>query len=232
MIKRINLGFVNCYLAKAGDGFVLFDTGIGSLRGKLLGELAAAGCTRDNLRLIVLTHGDIDHAGNCAFFQREYGCPVAMHAGDRAMVEKGDLGADREVRSAFMRAMQGLLKLFGVYGKMASGFETFTADLFLEEGQSLGEYGLEAMVAHIPGHTEGSLAALFASGECVSGDTLLKGKPAYLVADGAALRQSVERLAHSGVSKVYPGHGKPFRWPEAGGSPAGGSAAQSAAAPR
>jgi hypothetical protein len=31
-IKTINLGGVNCYLIKAGDGFILVDTGFSSKR--------------------------------------------------------------------------------------------------------------------------------------------------------------------------------------------------------
>lgn len=225
-IARINLGFVNCYLAKGKEGFVLFDTGIGSLRGRLEKELAAAGCTRNNLKLVVLTHGDIDHAGNCAYLRREYGAPIAMHRGDLAMVEKGDLGMDRKITSPFMRAMQSLLKLIGLYDTMSAGFETFTPDLFLENGQKLDEYGIEAEAAHIPGHTEGSMAVVFRSRECICGDTLLYGKKGYLVKNEGDLERSVEKLKALDITLMYPGHGKPFRWPKERGSAAQSTAAQ------
>ena len=66
-IIRIDLDGVNSYLVKSNDCFVLFDTG-GPLfkdkyftdrRDELQRELDKAGCNQDNLKLLVLTHGDL-----------------------------------------------------------------------------------------------------------------------------------------------------------------------------
>jgi hydroxyacylglutathione hydrolase len=61
------MGTVNCYLIKAGDGFVLVDTGSRNRRAELERRLADAGCEPGKLRLIALTHGDFDHTGNVAY---------------------------------------------------------------------------------------------------------------------------------------------------------------------
>ena len=42
------------------------------------------------LRLIVLTHGDYDHAGNAAYLREKYGSKVAMHRDDSGRVERAD----------------------------------------------------------------------------------------------------------------------------------------------
>ena len=93
-IIRIDLEGVNCYLCKAGDNFILLDTG-GHLvrdkqytdrREKLLNELEVVGCRPGNLKLIVLTHGDIDHTANAAFLRERFGSKIAMHSSDVELV--------------------------------------------------------------------------------------------------------------------------------------------------
>ena len=66
-IQIINLGGTNCYLAKTERGHVLIDTGFPFQRSKLEVELDENGCKPGDLGLIVITHGDIDHTGNCIF---------------------------------------------------------------------------------------------------------------------------------------------------------------------
>ncbi|KFD42581.1 hypothetical protein DK28_0200570 [Peptococcaceae bacterium SCADC1_2_3] len=81
-IKTINFGGINCYLVKTGDGYILIDTGCPAKRTDIEKELLSAGCKLGNLNLVVLTHGDHDHAGNCAYLQDKYGTKIAMHADD------------------------------------------------------------------------------------------------------------------------------------------------------
>jgi hydroxyacylglutathione hydrolase len=71
---------VNCYLVKTVDGgYVLVDTGISWKRRSIEKALAGAGCEPGNLRLVIITHGDVDHAGNCAYLRDKYGAKVALH---------------------------------------------------------------------------------------------------------------------------------------------------------
>ena len=69
-IKTIGFGGVNCYLLAAGDGFLLIDTALATKRDALDTALARAGCVPGRLKLIVLTHGDVDHAGNAAHLRK------------------------------------------------------------------------------------------------------------------------------------------------------------------
>ena len=78
-IKTIQLSFVNAFLAKAQEGFVLIDTGLPSQWQVLEKELISAGCLPDKLKLVILTHGDLDHSGNCKKFQEKYQTKIAMH---------------------------------------------------------------------------------------------------------------------------------------------------------
>jgi glyoxylase-like metal-dependent hydrolase (beta-lactamase superfamily II) len=68
-LKNI-FGSVNCYLVKAETVFILIDSGWANKRTSLEKELNNAGCTVNNLKLIVLTHGDFDHTGNAAYLMK------------------------------------------------------------------------------------------------------------------------------------------------------------------
>jgi len=85
MLKRIGiieLGFVNAYLVAGKEGFVLIDAGLPQQYEKINNELKAAGCEPGKLRLIVMTRGDWDHAGNASGLREEYNTRLAVHSGD------------------------------------------------------------------------------------------------------------------------------------------------------
>jgi hydroxyacylglutathione hydrolase len=206
----INLGFVNAFLIPAGDGYVLIDTGMDSQWDLLEKELLKVGCLPDKLKLVVITHGDMDHTGNCAKLQKKYQAKIAMHPGDRAMAETGA----RLVRKA--RSFKG--KFFMSLHRLTrakTNFDTFTPDLLIADGQDLKGYGLAARILHTPGHTQGSIAVLTDQGGLFPGDTLSNSnKPDIgpFIQDDRELRNSLAKLKGLNARTVYPGHGKPFRF--------------------
>jgi hydroxyacylglutathione hydrolase len=206
----IDLGFVNAYLLRAGDGFVLIDTGMPFHWGRLEAELIRAGALPNRLKLTVITHADIDHTGGCAKLQKKYKVPIAVHAGDRDQAETGKI-LDRETTAPLMRKLMRLLQMVQRRG-VPPVYETFHPDVTLAEGQSLAPYGLNATVWHIPGHTPGSIAVL-AGDSLFAGDTVVNRGGSHMspyIFNRDDLRRSIERLkVLSGVT-VYPGHGKPF----------------------
>jgi hydroxyacylglutathione hydrolase len=204
--RRIDLGFVNAYLVKAGDDYILVDAGMAQRWSRVESQLLQAGALPDRLQLVVITHGDFDHTGSCAQLQRKYHAKIAMHSGDVEMVRTGT-PAKRQARSL-------LGKLFlRLGGLMGGGFQRFEPDILLEDGQSLADYGLAARVLHTPGHTKGSIAVLTADGHLFVGDTVTnRGKPdsAPFVENERDLRDSLAILKGLEAHIVYPGHGQPF----------------------
>ena len=85
--QKLDFGFVSVYLVKAEKGFALVDTGMGGHRAKLEAALARSGCGRGDLRLVIITHADYDHAGNAEWLRETFGDPIAIHAGDAEMLE-------------------------------------------------------------------------------------------------------------------------------------------------
>ena len=95
-IRTINLGSVNCYLFKIGAKFLLVDTGPANRRFELDRELENAGCRPGDLNLILATHGDSDHVGNCAYLRKKYASPIALHRAEVDAVEQGEPRSQQE----------------------------------------------------------------------------------------------------------------------------------------
>ncbi len=200
------LGRVNCYLVQTDSGYILIDTGTSNKRGELLRELESAGCKPDNLKLIVLTHGDFDHIGNAAYLCERFGAKIAMHKDDSGMAEHGDMFWNRKSGNVLIKMIAPILFRFGKSNR-------FEPDLFIEDGYTLSEYGFDATVLAIPGHSRGSIGILTASGDLICGDLFDNtDKPVLnsIMDDLAAAHASVEKLESFAINTVYPGHGKSF----------------------
>jgi hydroxyacylglutathione hydrolase len=200
------LGSVNCYLIETDAGYVLIDTGPSQRRAQVHEELAHAGCAPGELQLILLTHGDFDHTGNGAYLRETFGAKVCMHRDDSGMAERGDMFSNRRKGNRLIRMLAPVFFGFGTA-------ERFEPDFFLQDGDVLAEYGFDAHVLSIPGHSKGSVAVLTAVGELFCGDLMEDGdKPALnsIMDDPTAADASVEKLKGYPIRTVYPGHGDPF----------------------
>ena len=212
-LAGIKMGTVNAYLIKTEAGHALIDTGFASNRAELEKELQNAGCQPGDLRLIIMTHGDQDHTGNGAYLREKYGAKIAMHRDESGVVENEDETLSRRRRSflrgSFNRAILKLLSLFIRSDK----FERFSPDFTVDDGYDFSEYGFNAQVLHIPGHSKGSIGILTGDGDLFCGDLLWnRRRPSThsIVDDQSELKASVEKLKSIRVNMVYPGHGKPF----------------------
>jgi len=61
----------NCYLFEAPEGWILFDAPEGAC------EWARS--LKVEPKLLLLTHGHIDHVQDVARIKRQFGCPIACH---------------------------------------------------------------------------------------------------------------------------------------------------------
>lgn len=229
-IIRIDLNGVNCYLLKGESGFVLVDTGghlvtdkqFTNRRDLLLKKFEAIGCKECNLNLIVLTHGDNDHACNAKYLRERYHAKIALHEDDLKLVEKPAL---HEWMNSFQYRSFAYKLIFRVLGKTITNvmqktiedFESFAPDILLEDGFDLSAYGIDATVIHLPGHTKGSIAILTKGGDLIAGDTFVNNKkpsPAPNAIDFKQLSSSIQKLRNYAIETIYPGHGDPFGFKE------------------
>jgi hydroxyacylglutathione hydrolase len=211
-IITIELNFVNAFLVRVEEGYVLINSGLGMHWAKLENKLLSCGCLPDKLKLVIITHGDFDHAGNCAKLQEKYKIKVAIHKDDSLMVENG-LSLKRKSRTLSSWIFSLILRLF----RKKFAFDRFKPDIYLTDGQNLEEFGFKAKVIHIPGHTKGSVGILTDNGNLFAGDTFInKRKPemANYIENQSELEKSIARLKMMNIRKIYPGHGKPFHMEE------------------
>jgi len=163
------------------------------------------GCIPGNLRLIILTHGHLDHTGNCAYLRDKYGADVAVHSDDTPMAELGNMFFNRNILLRwFLKLVTSILRL---------GVTKFKPDILLEDGQDLSPYGFDAKVIHLPGHSKGSIGILTPGGTLFCGDLLDNiEKPSLntLVDDKEEMEVSLQKLLDLEIKTVYPGHGVPF----------------------
>lgn len=205
-IRRIDLGMVNAYLVRAGDGFVLIDTGMPRHWSRLESELLQTGCLPAALKLVIVTHGDLDHVGNCAELQRRYGAKIAMHRGDVETVRSGR-PAKRSAGSAPAAVLLWLARV------LPGRWPRFEPDVLLAGGQDLAQFGLPATVIHTPGHTSGSIAIVTRDGRLFCGDLVSNRKRpgrSPFFEDEGELEASLRALQGLDAHTVYPGHGRPF----------------------
>jgi glyoxylase-like metal-dependent hydrolase (beta-lactamase superfamily II) len=210
-VKTITTPFIlnvsnNCYLVRVSNGFILIDTGRNNKRNVIEKELESADCRPGNLKLIVLTHGDFDHCGNAAYLRKKFGSQIAMHKDDSGMVENGDMLWNRNKQNILIRIV------FRLFFRLSES-DRFKPDLYVDGGYNFSEYGLDAKVLEIPGHSKGSIGILTTSGELFCGDLLANiGKPDIwsIIDDSNAAYASVEKLKSLQINTVFPGHGQPF----------------------
>ena len=205
-IKTIILGGFNgnCYLLKTDKGFVLIDTGRKSKRSTLEKELVNEYCKPGNLDLIILTHGDFDHTGNCAYLREKYDTKIAMHQYDVGMVEYGDMFWNRQTGNIIIK------KLVNLFFKIRK----FKPDFHLDENSDLSKYGINAKVLYLPGHSKGSIGILTTDKNLFCGDLFTnqkKPKPNSLVDNLNEFNKSIDKVKSLDINTVYPGHGQPFQ---------------------
>jgi hydroxyacylglutathione hydrolase len=205
-IHTITTTGVNCYLLRKGDQFLLIDTSFAFRRRFIENEFDRLGCQPANLKLIVLTHGDIDHVGNAAYLGVKFKTLIGMHPDDWGMVEQGDMFWNRKAdNSAFRNAIRKFIRL----GKS----NRFTPDIALQDGMNLHDYGFDLTIVGIPGHSSGSIGVLTREGDLFCGDFYMNGSsgPSFGFGDPVDFEPSAEKFKGMPIRTVYPGHGQPFQ---------------------
>ena len=105
------------------------------------------------IALIVNTHGHLDHVAGNAFFKRETGAPLAIHAADLP----------------YLAAVRAQAELYGLDAE-----DSPEPDVLLAEGLPLAFDGTEFEILHTPGHTPGG-DCLRRGDQMLVGDTLFRG---------------------------------------------------------
>ena len=193
----------NAYLVKGDEGITIVDTGLPGNAGKIVDYVEGIGCHRSDVKTIVLTHSDIDHAGSAARLKEETNASVAIHETDAPR-----LSGEKE-----WKKMKGGLGLFLRVAGAVMRFQRLKADVLLKDLDIID--GLT--VIHTPGHTEGSICLHLPTKVLFVGDVLVTNSertPSLprrsMSVDMHLAKESVRRISQLEYSVLLPGHGPPI----------------------
>lgn len=159
-LHRIGADIVNSYLVIDGDDVTIIDAALPGYWKLLLAELASIGKSIDNVRALVLTHGDTDHIGFAKRLYQEKGIAAHVHPAD---VDRAQLKVKKPM-TGWGPVKVGPLAGFLWYSATHGGLRIPAAERLqpVADGQVLDVPGSPRII-HTPGHTPGSVAVHVAS---------------------------------------------------------------------
>lgn len=212
-IVTIKLGYVNMYAIVEGEHCVLVDAGLKGKEDKIMSQLHKHGIKKSQIKLIILTHGHMDHFGSLKALVDMTGAKVLVHKLEYNLMRTGR--EDGIIPLTFMGKIifATLSKLL----KQGSGpREDYHGDILITEPYDLKLHGIDGQVFPTPGHSLGSLSVLLSDGSAIVGDSLMAmmpwqkpGKP-MLAYDLQMVKSSMEQLIKIGASRFYLSHGKDY----------------------
>jgi hydroxyacylglutathione hydrolase len=178
----------NCYLIDAPDGAILFDAPEGAC--------AWLEDRHVDLKLLLLTHGHIDHVQDVARIKHRFNSPIGCSAETVPMISDPEF-----------------------FRRFGFGFELepVKPDFVITETPSRNFLGLDFQVLEVPGHCPGSLCFYSRENELlIGGDVLFAGGVGRWDLPGgdvdllfAGIREKLYPLGDN--ITVLPGHGPPTK---------------------
>ena len=205
---------VNAYLWRGTSGSTLIDTGCPGDGLRLVAAMEDVGLEPREIKRIVLTHGDYDHAGGLGELFHLLHVPLYCHTEERDLLRRPE---KRRFSHTWTRHFSDplLQRLMQLGHHPIIGIEPTH---LVTEGDFIGE---DLEVIHTPGHTPGHIALWQrSSGVLFSGDACLvrQGRiwePAGIFTpDLPGARMSILKLASrvgSDLETLASGHSQPIR---------------------
>lgn len=200
-IITIAAGNENCYVLVNDKTAILIDTCSKKVR-----ELVYERIKEFPIELIILTHGHYDHIENAKYFSDKFSAKIAMAPEDIELI-KNPLARKICPRNFSGRMMLARYKKHVKRNKI----DEFQPDILLHEDFGLYDYGFDAKIISLPGHTKGSIAVVSASGAAIVGDTLMSmpNPTTALISENIeACNKDVDRLRDLSLLVAYSGHGR------------------------
>jgi glyoxylase-like metal-dependent hydrolase (beta-lactamase superfamily II) len=213
-IFTLSFGINNCYVINQNRTAVMVDAGPPGIIKSFIRQTSKLRIDPADIKLIILTHGDFDHAGSARALKELTGAKIAIHRNDKRNLEEGIFnwppGKSRWggiSRSIFLPLMKNRIKM-----------DPVKADIALDDKEyPLNEFGIDGEIIYTPGHTSGSVSMVLKSGEaftgCLSHNRLpLTTRPRLPIyaEDIEQIKKSWSILIKKGVKISYPAHGNPY----------------------
>jgi glyoxylase-like metal-dependent hydrolase (beta-lactamase superfamily II) len=217
-LRRVGNEIVASYLFIDDRGVTIVDAALPGHHRELIAELADAGLTIDDVRAVILTHGDSDHLGFAERLRRDHGVRVYVHSADADRAKGGE-----KPPTSFGRGIRPwpIVRFFAyALGKGGAKTEYLTDARPLQGGERLADLPGSPEIIPLPGHSPGSVAVLsreldaIAVGDALTTRHVLTGRrgpqPAPFTDEPDLAIDSLDRLAATDATWVLPGHGTPW----------------------
>jgi glyoxylase-like metal-dependent hydrolase (beta-lactamase superfamily II) len=165
-----------------------------------------------DIKLLILTHGHYDHVGNAKEISELTGAKIAIHKKESSWLATG-FQALTPGKRFWPRIFGFLLRLLLPFNK----FSPCMPAILLDGDMDLASFGVDGKVINTPGHSGGSVSVILDNGFAFLGDLAMNGLPlrkgaglSIFIENKSEILSSVETLIESGISTIYPAHGKPF----------------------
>lgn len=215
-IAILPFGLINCHLIISEKGCILVDSGLPGSEKKIGRALKQHGLGFRDIKLIVITHAHVDHAGSAAKLRELTNAPILAHVGDLDYYEQ------RKKMTFCETGWFG--RFFMRTGLILQPYVPFTPDILLQDSTriDLSPYGVDGVAQHTPGHTAGSVSVQLGSGDALVGDLLASGiLLGGLVRTEHAIRPPFEdepemvagelmSMVDAGMQRFHMGHGGPL----------------------
>lgn len=216
-LHRVGSDLVNSYLVEDAGEITVVDAGLPGHWREFQAELVQMGRSLQDVRAVILTHGDTDHIGFAERLRRERGVGVHVHELDAARAR----GEIKKPNAGWGPMKIGPVMRFLWYGARRGGLRIPPVGevVTFGDGQTLDVPG-SPRVIHIPGHTPGSVAfhlpvvdALFVGDAMTTGHVLTGARgprPAPFTLEPDVAVASLAKLDAVKATWVLPGHGAPW----------------------
>jgi hydroxyacylglutathione hydrolase len=165
-IFTIRIGINKCYLVKE-DGIIIIDSGPPKRIHGFQKAFEKFQIEPTEARLILLTHGDPDHAGSAKALKALTGAEIAIHDHDKLNLEHSIFNFPPGVNS-WGRLLHFIL--YPILKNVIPSIPTVKADIVLDDkNYSLTDFGIAGQIVYTPGHTQGSVSVVLETGEAFVG---------------------------------------------------------------
>ena len=214
------LDHIHCYAVEDGDGWTIFDTGLGTPGTAARWREAYAELGSPRVSRVVVTHYHPDHNGNSAALMELTGADAFVQGRrDHELTYPGFLDPDGPPRFERHLLAMGMPPEEASWSAADEGdtpYHPADPDLLLDEGDVLELQGEPFRVHHLPGHAEGHVVFVGErTGRMFGGDTILNEITPNVGLWGEGemhdplddFVRSLERIRDEFQPKlIYPGH--------------------------
>jgi glyoxylase-like metal-dependent hydrolase (beta-lactamase superfamily II) len=208
-IVRATVASANVYVVEQNGKRLMIDAGNPGDEAEYERILRQHGIEPGSIDYLLLTHGHGDHAGTAAWFQKTHGATVIGGRGDQELIDRGGRSSELCPTSLLARAIR--------WSRSGVVYPRFVLDRPLDGPLDLAELGMAGLVLPWPGHTPGSLIAVFGShvfvGDLIRGGLLAPERPAthFFMCDLDENRERIRSLLERReLLHWHPGHFGPL----------------------